>query len=119
MAERRTIAVIEAELESANQRLAAALAPIEDFNDARLEPLLVAAHNAAEEAGHCEEYDEILESIGAPGRSYQWTVPIVVEIKGLSSEGAAQVINEMLRNAQRRGEIGDYEAVAENELERK
>lgn len=50
------------------EALTLAQKPITDMTDTRLTPVWDKAHEAANDAGHCSEFDEIMENMEAPGR---------------------------------------------------
>ena len=57
-------------------RLREAQADITDASDHRLAPIWERAHEIADERGHCETFDEMMESLGAPSREIDVTFTV-------------------------------------------
>jgi hypothetical protein len=48
------------------------------MSDHRLQPVWEAAHRAANDAGHCEVFDELMDEIGAPRRQRDQEIEITL-----------------------------------------
>jgi hypothetical protein len=62
--------------ERIEERMRKAEAPITDASDHRLSPIWERAHEIADERGHCETFDEMMESLGAPSREIDVTFTV-------------------------------------------
>lgn len=100
---RETLASLKAaheRLNRVNEELAAALRqakkPITDMNDPRLNPVWDKAHEAANDAGHCSEFDEIMEEMDAPGRAQDVRITIRLTGKVRSPEQYAERVRMWL-----------------------